>query len=404
MTKETAIETLLNAMKGFHGRFKKIYGQVAMRINEDTYLISGGNKLLSGIVEDDLVICDISNGDFAAIFSCRPDINAFIFGCSPDTVEVSNEVASLPTMLEDAAQLAGDSIPVADNSTPNEILIRLDKSDICLIKGIGAVAVGKTAREAVAALHILHKECEAYLHGAMLGGGKELDPDLANKLKTDYAKSYVPTNDSSKQVDYIGFEEEDFDVRNEVIEFGKNLIKDDLVFGTGGNLSRRYGDNEMLITPSSMDYFETHVEDIVRVDINELDYGKQRIPSSDTALHAKMYQFLPGCNAIIHTHSNACSVFAACEAGFAISDPNLQQLIGDVKVVPYTPDDPRATLVNTLAVLSDTHAAILPHHGAIFYGPSLEMVYEIAKSVEMIARNLLQYDAKTDDEEETNER
>ena len=399
MTKETAITSLLDAMKGFHGQFKKIYGQIALRINEDTYVMSGGNKLISDIVEDDLIICDINDGDLAAIFHCRRDVNAFIFGCSPDTVAVSNEVTSLPTMLEDAAQLAGHRIPVADNSTPNELLIRLEDSDICLIKGIGAVAVSSTAKGAVSAMHILHKECEAYLHGKMIGGGIPLNEELADKLKLDYINTYIPTNDSSKQVDYIAFREDDFDIREEVIDYGKRLINDDLVFGTGGNLSRRVGENEMLITPSSMDYFDTHVEDIVRMDIGDMDYGKQRVPSSDVELHAKMYQFLPGCNAIIHTHSNACSVFAACEAGFAITDPNLQQLIGNVKVVPYSADDPRQTMVDTLAVLSDTHAVILPHHGALFYGPSLEIVYEIAKSVEMLARNLLKYDAKSEDED-----
>ena len=400
MTKETAIKSLLDALKGFHGRFKLLYGQVALRINEDTYLMSGGNKLLSGIVEDDLVICNINDGDFAAIFSSRPDINAFIFGCSPDTVEISNELKALPTMLEDAAQLAGAQIPVADSAKPNDILICLDKSDICFIKGIGAVAVGRTAKNAVSSIHILHKECEAYIHGKMLDGAKPFDPALAEKIKANYTSNYVPTNNSEHQVDYIGFEEDDFNLRNGVIEAGKNLIKDDLVFGTSGNLSMRLGEDEMLISPSSMDYFDTHVEDIVRISINDLDPGKQRIPSSDADLHAKMYQFIPGCNAIIHTHSNACSVFAACEAGFAITDPNLKQLIGDVRVVPYTPDDPRATMVNTLATLSDTHAAILPHHGAIFYGPSLEIVHEIAKSVEMMARNLLQYNAKAEDEEQ----
>ena len=162
----------------------------------------------------------------------------------------------------------------------------------------------------------------------------------------------------------------------------------------------RIREHEMLISPSSMDYFDTHVEDIVRVDIDTLEYGEQRIPSSDAALHAKMYQELPGCNAIIHTHSNACSVFAACEAGFAIPDENMRQLIGDVKVISYAPDDAELTINNTIETLSDTHAAIMPHHGAIFYGPSLEIVYEIAKSVEMVARNLLQYDAKAENDEE----
>ena len=400
MNKETAVKSMLDALKGFHGRFKLIYGQVALRIDKETYLMSGGNKLFSEIVEDDLVICDIKDGDFADIFRSRPDINAFIFGCSPDTVTASNELDSLPTMLEDAAQLAGPSIPVASDSTPSSILTCLTSSNICFVKGTGAVAVGADTKDVVSGLHILHKACEAYIHGKMLGGNKPLDEKIAAKLKEEYTKNYIPTNDETAQVTYVGIDSDDFDQRNEVVDYGKNLIRDDLAYGKGGNVSMRLNEHEMLISPSSMDYFDTHVEDIVRVDIDTLEYGEQRIPSSDAALHAKMYQELPGCNAIIHTHSNACSVFAACEAGFAIPDENMRQLIGDVKVISYAPDDAELTINNTIETLSDTHAAIMPHHGAIFYGPSLEIVYEIAKSVEMVARNLLQYDVKAESDEE----
>ena len=396
MNKEQAIKALLDAMNGFHGRFKKIYGQVAMRIDDETYLTTGGNKLLSEIVEDDLIICDISDGDIAQIFRKRPDINAFIFGCSQDTVEVSNELDVLPCSLEDIAQLAGPEIPITLDAKPETLLAHLRDCKVCLVKGVGAVAVSSDVRGVVSNLHILHKACEAYLHGKMLGGQKPLDAGVATWLKETYKNNYLDTNEAS-HVEYIGHDEDEFAQRTDIIEYGKHLIKDDLAYGCAGDLSVRFGENEMLISPSSMDYFDIRIEDVVKIDIDSLEYGDQRVPSSDAEIHAAMYKALPGCNAIIHTHSNACSVFAACEAGFAISDPNMQALIGDIKIVPYTPDAPDSTIANLLSTLSTTHAAILPHHGTIFYGPSLELVYEIAKSVEMLARNILQYDAKPEE-------
>jgi ribulose-5-phosphate 4-epimerase/fuculose-1-phosphate aldolase len=46
-----------------------------------------------------------------------------------------------------------------------------------------------------------------------------------------------------------------------------------------------------------------------------------------------------------------------------------------------------------VSVLKDTHACIIPHHGAVFYGPSLDVVLAIAEAVEMRARNLLSFDS-----------
>lgn len=401
MTTEQGIKTLLDAMKGFHGKFKKMYGQVALRLDEDRYISTASNALLSAIHAEDLLICDINSGDLGMIFRQREDINAFIFGCSSDTVEVSNEVDVLPVALEDMAQLSGSGIPVASDATPDALLAALKDSSVCLIKGIGAVAISKNAKGAVASAHILQKSCEAYTHGKMLGGLNPLDENIAAWFQETFRSNYLDTNDES-HVNYVGFNEDRFNLRAQLVDYGKQLIRDDLAYGKGGNLSIRSSvdENHMLISPSSMDYFEIGPEDTVLVDLDTLEYGDQRVPSTDAELHAEMYRNLPGCNAIIHTHSNACGVFAACEAGFAMTDPNLQQIIGDIKVVPYTPEDQELTMSNTLATLNETHAAILPHHGAIFYGPSLDIVYEIAKAVEMMARNLLKYDSKIESDEE----
>ena len=97
MDRDTAAGLLNNAVKGFHGRFKKMYGQICLRVDEYTYMSTGGNKVLSEIREEDYEICDIKAGDLGEIFRSRKDINAIIFGCSADTVRASSDSdSSLP--------------------------------------------------------------------------------------------------------------------------------------------------------------------------------------------------------------------------------------------------------------------------------------------------------------------
>lgn len=388
MNKETAIQEMLNALKGFHLAARKLYGQVSMRLDDKTYLMTGDNRLLSGIVEDDMQICDINSGDLGDIFVKRPEINAFVFACSQESVAVSGDVKQLDVALEDLAQLTGSAVKIAKDSKPASILSCLKTADVCLVKGVGGVAVGRDVRSAIAAANVLEKSCQAFILGKKLGGVKVLDKKYAKALRDNYENRYVETNDKG-HVDFVGFDEERFKLRGDIVEFGRKMIRDDLAYGSGGNLSMKFDDNRMLINPSAMDYFDINVEDVVVVDMETLDHGDQRVPSSDASVHAVMYKSLPGCGAIIHTHSNACSAFAACEAGFGMADPNLKRLIGDVKVVPYTPGNKESTIKNLLATLSTTHAAIMPHHGAIFYGPSLEITYEIAKNVELMAKNIL---------------
>ena len=43
---EKAAEMLTNAVKGFHGRFKIMYGQICVRVDKKVYLSTGGNKIL----------------------------------------------------------------------------------------------------------------------------------------------------------------------------------------------------------------------------------------------------------------------------------------------------------------------------------------------------------------------
>lgn len=392
VTRDQAATMMTKALNGFHGKFKIMYGQLCVRVDENTFLSTGGNQVLAEISEDSYELCDINSGDLGEIFTKRSDINAILFGCTADTVAVSEKADMIPVTLEDLARLTGSGLKVIPDTSAAAILAALKDTSVCLIKGTGTIAVGTNCRKAVAGVQIVEKACEAEIHGEVLGGTVPIEKALADGLRKDFLSDYINRNEEPT-TEYVTYDEEEFAVRSSLIDYGKELVKRDLSYGSWGNLSVRLNDDEMLITPSSMDYFDIRIEDIVKVNIHTLGYGNQRIPSTEVRMHAAAYRNLPDCKAMIQTRSNAISVFAACEAGFALGGGELQELIGDVKVTAYAHPGTEELGEAVVSTFSDTHACIIPHHGAVFYGPSLDVVLAIAEAVEMRARNLFSFDS-----------
>lgn len=392
MDRDQAAVMMTNALKGFHGKFKLMYGQLCVRVDEYTFLSTGGNKILAEIDEDSYEVCDINSGELGDIFRSRRDINAILFGCSADTVSASEKADSLPVALEDLARLTGSELKVIPDPSASSILSGVRDASVCLIKGTGAIAVGTNCRKVVAGVQIVEKACEAEMHGEILGGIVPIEKALAEKYRKDFVSDYINRNEEPNP-GYVTYDEAEFAVRGSLIDHGRELIKRDLTYGSWGNLSVRLNEDEMLITPSSMDFFDIRIEDIVKVDIDTLEYGNQRIPSTEVMMHAEAYRELPDCKAIIQTRSNAISVFAACKAGFALGEGELQELIGDVMVTGYAAPGSEELADAVVSTLKNTHACIIPHHGAVFYGPSLEVVLAIAEAVELKARNLLSFDS-----------
>ena len=399
MKYEQGAELMLDALRGIHGKFKKLYGQAAMRLNDSSYILSGGTGLLSDISADNLVVCDIRDGGFGEIFSMRKDINAVIFGITTDMVTVSGDGKNVRTALEDLAQLTGAELKVIADASPETIISALEDTSVCLVKDTGGIATGSNIRKAVAGIQIVEKACEAEVHGRLLGGTVPIGAELAESYRNEFREDYVNRNEQGK-IPFIGFDEKEFELRSRLIDMGRELVRRDLSYGSWGNLSARLNDHEMLITPSSMDYFSIKPEDIVRMDINTLVYGDQRVPSNESVMHATLYRRYADCGAVIHTHSNGMSVFAACEAGFAAWHEEVKKLVGDTKVTKYARAG-SAELAEAVAdTMSDTHAAVIPHHGAVFTGPSLEVAFRIAEAMELRARNILDFDGRASEEDE----
>lgn len=394
----TAKEALLKRSNAFRERYFTAYGQLVLRVNEETYISSRENLRLSKLTEKDFDLFDINTGDIGRIFSSRDDINAIVFICTEASVRFSKENQMMRPALDDLAQIIGPDVTVCPDGTARTLLKALRNRRGCFIQGSGIIAVGDTIEEAIAGARILEKSAEAEIYSGKLNGLQYLDPTTAQELHKYYDGSYSKVNQKEK-VDFISSGAEEFQLRNRIIDCGKDMSRSELVQGSWGNISLRLNPDTMLITPSGMDYFSIRTEDIVRMNIHDLKYGMQRKPSSEYRLHAALYRRYPECNAIIHTHSNGISAFAAAHAGFRISEPPMDQLIGDLHCSEYRTPGTDELCDSIMEAIEGSHACIIANHGAIFYGNDLDVTLAIANAVESRACNLLGFGQRTEEEE-----
>ncbi|MBN2934902.1 class II aldolase/adducin family protein [Mogibacterium sp.] len=393
----TAKEALLKRSNAFRERYFTAYGQLVLRVNEETYISSRENLRLSKLTEKDFELFDINTGDIGRIFSSRDDINAIVFICTEAAVRFSKENQIMRPALDDLAQIIGPDVTVCPDGTARTLLKALRNRRGCFIQGSGIIAVGETIEEAIAGARILEKSAEAEIYSGRLNGLQYLDPAAAQELHKYYDGSYSKVNQKEK-VDFISSGAEEFRLRNRIIDCGKDMSRSELVQGSWGNISLRLNPDTMLITPSGMDYFSIRTEDIVRMNIHDLKYGMQRKPSSEYRLHAALYRRYPECNAIIHTHSNGISAFAAAHAGFRISEPPMDQLIGDMHCSEYRTPGTDELCDSIMEAIEGSHACIIANHGAIFYGNDLDVTLAIANAVESRACNLLGFGQRAEEE------
>lgn len=393
----TAKEALLKRSNAFQERYFTAYGQLVLRVNEETYISSRENLRLSKLTEKDFDLFDINTGDIGRIFSSRDDINAIVFICTEAAVRFSKENQIMRPALDDLAQIIGPDVTVCPDGTARTLLKALRNRRGCFIQGSGIIAVGDTIEEAIAGARILEKSAEAEIYSGKLNGLQYLDPTTAQELHKYYDGSYSKVNQKEK-VDFISSGAEEFQLRNRIIDCGKDMSRSELVQGSWGNISLRLNPDTMLITPSGMDYFSIRTEDIVRMNIHDLKYGMQRKPSSEYRLHAALYRRYPECNAIIHTHSNGISAFAAAHAGFRISEPPMDQLIGDMHCSEYRTPGTDELCDSIMEAIEGSHACIIANHGAIFYGNDLDVTLAIANAVESRACNLLGFGQRAQEE------
>jgi L-ribulose-5-phosphate 4-epimerase len=102
------------------------------------------------------------------------------------------------------------------------------------------------------------------------------------------------------------------DLKQQVCQANLDLVAQDLVTLTWGNVSGLSADRQLfVIKPSGVCYDELVPEQMVVVKVSDGDVVEGDLrPSSDTPTHRLLYEKLPGIGGIAHTHSPYATAFA----------------------------------------------------------------------------------------------
>ena len=180
------------------------------------------------------------------------------------------------------------------------------------------------------------------------------------------------------------------DERAAVLAAAQSMVRGGLVVGTSGNVSRRLQDPAgrqlMAITPSGQPYDSLTVEDIAVIDFEGEPVVGETIPSTETLIHAAIYQARPDVGAVMHTHSIYASAMAVANLDIpAIIDEMVVFLGGAVRVAGYGFPGSEDLAEQVVAALGERNAVLLRNHGLVGVGCSLEEALRICQMAEHTA-------------------
>jgi L-fuculose-phosphate aldolase len=122
----------------------------------------------------------------------------------------------------------------------------------------------------------------------------------------------------------------------QVLAAAKELLEKGLVEGTSGNISARQEDGTIAVTPSSLDYREMELEDIVIINPDGDVVSGTRAPTSEKKLHLACLAAFDDIAVVIHSHAVYATMFAVAQQPIpSCIDEFTVYLGGEVRCTEY---------------------------------------------------------------------
>ncbi len=176
--------------------------------------------------------------------------------------------------------------------------------------------------------------------------------------------------------------------KQKVLRVAKKAYEEKLMAGTSGNMSLFCpGTQQVVITPSSYDYWIMEEEDIVVIDLDGNVLEGRHKPSSEWRMHVEIYRNLPHVRAVVHTHSPYATSFAVNQQEVpVVLIEMIPFLKGKLEVSPYARQGSAQVGLNAVPILKRKNACLLANHGVVAVGEDMEAAYLNSVYVEDTAR------------------
>lgn len=174
-----------------------------------------------------------------------------------------------------------------------------------------------------------------------------------------------------------------------VLAAAKDMLRRGLVEGTAGNISARREDGNIVITPSSVDYADMTLDDLVLVDPEGAVLAAKdgRGPSTEMALHLACYRAFDDIGSVIHSHPVWATMFAVARQSIpACVDEFAVYCGGEIRCAEYAASGSPDVGDNAVKALQDRAAALIANHGLVAVGQRPDKVLHVTALVERTAQ------------------
>lgn len=167
------------------------------------------------------------------------------------------------------------------------------------------------------------------------------------------------------------------------------LTEKELIGGLEGNVSLRLSSKEYLITPSGVSKAHLQVKDVLLLSEEGRVKKGQRKASSEWPMHLAAYRARKDIQAVVHAHPVVATALtfhpSLWEESFL---PEAEYVLGKVVLLPYaTPGTGEASqALGEKASLSKVF--LLPRHGAVTLGETLDEACFLMETLERCAKIL----------------
>jgi len=176
-------------------------------------------------------------------------------------------------------------------------------------------------------------------------------------------------------------------IKQQIVDTARELLHTGLVEGTAGNLSARLPDGTVVMSPSSLEYDQMGVEDLVVVDLAGKVLEGSRAPTSEKALHLACLRQHDDIGAVIHSHALYATMFAVTRQPIPCVVEEVDVFVGgDVPVAEYRLTGSDELGEEVARWVGDRGAVLMANHGLLTVGKDLAQALKVARLVERTAR------------------
>ena len=178
----------------------------------------------------------------------------------------------------------------------------------------------------------------------------------------------------------------DTEVREAVLWAAQEMLRSGLVEGTAGNLAARLPDGNVVLTPSSLDYLDMTLDDLVVCAPDGAVVEGHRSPTSEKQLHLAVLNAYPEIGATMHCHAKHVQMFAITHQPIpAVVEEFDVYVGGDVECSDYRETGSQDLADEVARRVADRAAVIMANHGLFACAKTPKDALHVASLVERTA-------------------